>query len=415
MRSLSACLLVFLLLLAGCARGSSAVSAPSLEGSLTVRAPARVLASAPVAVAVERADAPDGLGVTLVAQGSYGARVYRATFARGAAAFVVPGEDTRQSGLVTLIATAGAARGEASLTISPRPPADPVTPQVGPRAVAADGQHWSMVAAIPFDDYGNPVAEGTPVEFRALHPDGTLERTTVAVSHLVAWQRVTSRTRAGRATVSVEAAGAHGPDATFEEIPGWPGAFGITASPAGVPADGRQLVTLRTDVIRDAFGNPMTDGTLVTFVVDTPGALPRFIPAYTIDGAAEAQFQAPEAPGEVMARATLFGVESRPLTLTFAPGPAVGTFPVAVQVNARDGLVAIDAGPLLGPIGQFVPDGTPVRFRITGPDGAAREVEALAEQGRAGVELRLAELSTGRYTVEASAGSGRGAAAFEAP
>lgn len=413
--ALSPYLLVFLLLLAGCARGAPAVSAPALTGRLVVRAPTEIHVSAPVPVEVARADAPEGMDVTLVAQGSYGARVYHAAFRAGRAALVIPGEDTRQSGIVTLIATAGAARGEASLAIRPGTPADPITPQVGPRSVVADGKHWSMVAAIPFDDYGNPVEDGTPVEVRVLHPDGALDRQIIAVTHLVAWQRLPSSTRAGRTTVSVTTQGAHGPDATFVEAPGWPVPFDLSASPADAPADGRQLVTLRTDIIRDAFGNPMLDGTLVTFVIDIPGSQPRFIPAYTIDGAAEGQLQAPDAPGEVAVRATLYGVESRPLTIAFAPGPAVGSFPVVAQVNARDGVVTVAAGPLLGPLDQFVPDGTLVRFRIVGPDGAARQVDGLAEQGRARIELRQAQLDAGAYTVEATAGSGRGTTTFVAP
>jgi hypothetical protein len=407
---------LLLALLAGCARANTPVPAtPTLDGALNIRAPATVPAGAAVPVEVERVEAPDGLVVALVAQGSYGARVYQAAFARGVARLQLPGEDTRESGTVALIATSGAARGEASVEILPGPPADAVTPLVGPRSIVADGQHQTMTVAVPFDDYGNPVAEGTPVEFRALHPGERLERQTGVVSHLVAWRRIVSGTRAGRTTVTAIARDAHGPDATYTEVPSWPAPFDLSASPADVPADGRQLVTLRTDVIRDRFGSAMLDGTLVTFVADLPGSEPRFIPAYTIDGAAEAQLQAPSAPATVTVRATLYGVESRPLRIAFAPGPAVGSFPMAAQVNARDGFVVITAGPLLGALGQFVPDGTPVQFRLTGPGGAVRAIPGQAEKGRARTELRLAELTPGAYAVEMTVGAGRGTTAFLAP
>ncbi|HEX5690957.1 MAG TPA: hypothetical protein VFX76_13180, partial [Roseiflexaceae bacterium] len=213
-------------------------------------------------------------------------------------------------------------------------------------------------------------------------------------------------------TVTVAAGEAHGPDATFDEVPHWPIPFGLNASPTHVPADGRQLITLRTDVIRDRFGNPMLDGTLVTFTADIPGSEPRLIPAYTIDGKAEAQLQAPDSPGEVTVRATLYGVESQALSLRFAPGPAVGAFEVVAQVNARDGFVTLQAGPLLGALGQFVPDGTPVRFRLTNPDGTASTVHGEAEKGRAAIELRLADLASGSYHVEVTVGAGSGAATF---
>ena len=226
---------------------------------------------------------------------------------------------------------------------------------------------------------------------------------------------VSSRTRAGRAVVSASVGDAHGPDATYDEVPTWPAPFGLSASPLNLPADGRQLLTLRTDLIRDRFGNPMIDGTLVTFVVEVAGSEPRFVPAYTVDGAAEAQLQAPTEPGTVTVRATLYGVDSRPLTLSFAAGPAVGTIVVKAQVNARDGFVALSAGPLLAALDQFVPDGTPVEFVLTGPGGAQQQFTALSETGRANIELRLSELPSGSYTVQVSAGAGQGQTEFVSP
>ncbi len=404
--------LALCLALGGCAGSAATAAAPALDGAVLVQAPAEVQAGAPAPVLLARPDAPDGLAASLVAQGSYGVRVYRAAFHKGQALFQIPGEDTRQAGLVTLIAQAGTARGHAQLRVLPGPPAEPLTPLVGPRAVIADGQHQAMVVAVPFDDYGNPMADGTPVEFRAQHPDGQIEQTTATVSHLVAWWSIASGTRAGHATLAASAGAAHGPDAGFDETPGWPVAFGLSASPAGVPADGHRLVTLRTEVIRDRFGNPMLDGTLVTFAAEMPDATRRFIPAYTIDGAAEAQLQAPATPGTATVRATLYGVESQPLALTFAPGPAVGVFALQAQVNARDGAVSLEAGPLLSALGQFVPDGTLVQFRLSGPDGSAQQASSSVLNGHARAELRLRDLQPGSYTAEAQAGSGHGSASF---
>jgi hypothetical protein len=59
-----------------------------------------------------------------------------------------------------------------------------------------------------------------------------------------------------------------------------------------------------------------------------------------------------------------------------------------------------------------VPDGTPVRFRLVGPGGAARTADAEAEKGRAAAELRLAELAPGAYRVEVTVGSGSGTTTF---
>lgn len=407
-----AALLLALLLLAGCARSATAPDQAPFSGELSLSVPPSVLASEPIPLEFAAA-APDGQAVTVVAQGSYGAGVYQTTINAGKAALLLPGEATKRSGALTLLATAGTARAEMVVEVLPGPPVDPVMPLVGPRSIIADGKHWTMAIAVPFDRYGNPVAENTPVEFQILHPGDNLETITVSTTNLLAWQRVWSTTAAGRTTVAVSAQGAHGPDATFLEVPDWPTSFGLSATPSSAPADGRQFLSLRSTVIRDRFGNAMVDGTLVTFVAEMAGSEPRFIPAYTIDGSAEALIQAPGQPGVMTVRATLYGVESRPLAITFTPGPAARDFPATAQVNARDGMITIAAGPMLGELGQFIPDGTLVLFHVTGPGGLKQTVEGMSEDGRASIELRLADMPPGAYTAEVVVGSGIGRATFE--
>lgn len=409
-----ASLLAALLLAAGCG-GRAPAAAPQLAGPLALSAPVAAPAGEPITVVAERADAPDGLAALLLAQGSYGPLLYRARFQGGRAEFRLPGEDTRVAGLVALTARAGGAEGRAELTITPGEPVDPVTPLVGPRTIIADGAHWGTAVAIPFDAHGNPVAEGTPVQFRLVRPDARAEAIDAPVRHLVAWGRIFSATAAGRTTVVVRAGEARGPEASLVETPGWPAPFTLSASPRGLPADGRQLVTLRTAPIADRYGNQMLDGTLVTFVAEAPGGAPRLIPAYTIDGVAEAQLQAPAEPGSVTVRATLYGVESLPLRLAFAPGPAVGAFPVRAAVDEASGTLLIEAGPLLGELGQLAHEGTVVRLSLAGPGGSARTLTAATADGRARLELRLAELAPGPYRLEARAGAGAGQAQFTVP
>jgi nucleotide-binding universal stress UspA family protein len=387
----------------------------ALAGTLPIDVVKTARVGDPITVTVGPVAAADGLPATLVMVGSYGPRVYRGAFAGGTARFVIGGGETRASGMATLVATAGAARGEATLTFAPDTPVDPITPLVGARSIAADAQHWSMSVMVPFDRFGNPVAEGTLVEVRALHPGDKLEQQQTEVRHMLAWARIYSKTRAGRTTVTASAAGKYGPEATFMEVPDWPAPFSIRANPTNVPADGRQFVTLRTDVIRDRYGNAMLDGTLVTFVVDTPSGQPRFIPTYTIAGAAETQLQAPREPGALTVHAEVYNAESRPLTLTFLAGPAVNVFPVEVQVDAENQALELIAGPMLGPQQQFIPDGTPVQFLLTDAAGQQTRVDAISDGGYARAAARLAFLQLGTYTVEVKIGAGHGKTTFHVP
>jgi hypothetical protein len=272
-----------------------------------------------------------------------------------------------------------------------------------------------MAVSVPFDRFGNPVANGTPVNMRALHPGDQLELKDTETRNLVAWSRIYSRTRAGRTTISMTAADKHGPDANFMEVPGWPVPFSLSASPTNLPADGRQLVTIRSDVIRDRYGNPMLDGTLVTFVVDTPQGQPRFIPAYTIDGVAKAQLQAPSEPGKLTVRAEIYDAESRPLEVSFADGPAINSFPVKAKVDATGQAIELTAGPMLGALQQFIPDGSEVEFLLIDAAGQHTRIEAISEGGYAHVVVRMAELPLGKYSAQATAGSGHGQLEFQLP
>jgi hypothetical protein len=191
----------------------------------------------------------------------------------------------------------------------------------------------------------------------------------------------------------------------------WPVPFNLSAEPSSLPANGQDLMTLRSEVITDRFGNIVPDGTLVTFIVTAPGGLPYRIPGYTVNGQAEAQLQAPIAPGLAKVRALVGQVESDVLLVTFTSGPALGTFPVVANVDPANGAVIIEAGPILGPLKQYIPDGTPVRFVVL-RENEVGEYTAVSENGIAKIEPRLVEFVPGDYTVNVTAGSGRGSTTF---
>ncbi len=165
------------------------------------------------------------------------------------------------------------------------------------------------------------------------------------------------------------------------EVPGWPVAYAVEADPQSMTGDGRLLLTLRTGLIRDRFGNELPDGTIVTFVLEDPAGKRRWVPGYTVDGVAEVTIQAADEPVAYQVWATTYGVESLPATITFTAGPAVGTFPLAADLHTPSGDLTLTAGPVLGPLSQYVPDGTSVRFEVADSLGLVQTVSGITDAG----------------------------------
>jgi len=272
-----------------------------------------------------------------------------------------------------------------------------------------------MTIVIPFDIFGNPIREGTPVQIVALHPGDVLDKKIVPVKHLLAWRRVYSRTKGGRTIIVSQIGQIHGFEGTLLEVPGWPVPFKISADPQPLPADGRQLTTLRSEIIRDKFGNVMPDGTIVMFVIEEPDGTRSFIPTYTIDGVATTPYQAPRIAGKMSMYATVLGVQSQAYTLVFTAGPAIGNFPVNVQNDPINHGYLLKAGPLLGRLGQYIPDGTPVYFQLINKTGRSYNLEGVSDAGYANVKIVKSLYEAGSYHIQVSAGSGQGTGNIRLP
>ena len=151
----------------------------------------------------------------------------------------------------------------------------------------------------------------------------------------------------------------------------------------------------------------------MTVLAEIPGQDRRSLPATTVDGRIYTTIQAPSQPGTMIVQAWIAGVASAPLLIEFTPGPAVQPILVVTQ-KAATGMTVI-AGPLVGQLGQFVPDGTAATFTITAPDGSMETVVAPADYGYARILLRQLTLLAGTYQVAVTAGTGQGVVTFVVP
>jgi len=385
--------------------------------TLRIEAPALLQAGAPLTILVHVTPATATNAILLTAQGTFGFLPQEQRPVAGVARFSLQLVQSRFAGAVRLRASSAGITATAELVITPGPAVDPILPLVGPRTIVVGGEQWTQVVATPRDGLDNPVAEGSPVTFRTQHPVAPLEMPETGVEtivaptqNLIAWTRIYSRDYAGPMRIAVNADFGHSPERVALVTPGLPQPFQLHADKVRTPADGRQLVRISSSQIRDRFGNVLLDGTSTLLLATMTTQDRRSLPATTIDGRIYTTIQAPSQPGVMQLQAWIAGVASEPLTLTFGAGPAVQPIGVVTKKIA-EGMLVI-AGPLVGDLGQFIPDGADVTFIITAPDGKLEEVIAPADYGYAQILLRRGALIDGEYQFSVTAGTGQGAITF---
>jgi len=407
----------------GCGGADAALPNPSPAvaiQTLQLTAPAQIAAGQPLTVVVQSQPVTATGTLLFTAFGSFGYLPQQAELVHGRAHFVVTPLYTQRAGQVHLVVRAGALDAAHDLTIVPGPPVDPLLPLVSPRSIVADGNHATMAVVAPRDVFQNPVADGTEVVVRVQHPilPGAEPATGLAIvrtrtQNLLAWAYLASRTQAGRMLIAATAGASHSPERFVLAVPGPPRPFTIVADRLTAPADGRQLVSVESEAIHDRYGNQLLDGTKVTLLAAMANGEIRTVPAITIDGRLYGSIQAPAQPGPLFVRAWIEGVSSNALRLTFTPGPAVQAIPLVTQLTTA-GLV-VRAGPLVGQLDQFVPDGTEVTFTLTAPDQTVTTVAVPADYGYAELLVRALTLQPGTYQIEVAAGTGTGRTTFLVP
>ena len=113
-------------------------------------------------------------------------------------------------------------------------------------------------AVYVFDVFHNLITSPTTVSFQLSVPTGAAQSRTVQTREGAAWTEMDSTSKEGNARFVAQ----DGPVSTsqvIQEVPGNP--CGLTMN---AHQDGGQI-QLQTDPLRDCSGNPVTDGTVVTF------------------------------------------------------------------------------------------------------------------------------------------------------
>ena len=296
--------------------------------------------------------------------------------------FILPDSVMIQSGLLDLSLFCNSKIiAEKQIFIKPHQPVEPLETFLGSKSIIADGgEHWSMITAIPADKFMNPVKANTPVSFEFHRPNESRESYNIPTGYLVSYKKIPSQQKIGKTIVSVKSGTATGKEKELLEIPGYPTSFNIETDELYLYADARQYFKLKTDIIRDQFGNIVIDGTLVYInIKDTDGSI-RQLTSYTIGGVARLMIQNPIKAGSMQISGSVYGdVDSNKLNITFQE--AAKDFKISFNFHTKE----LKIGPLIGSMGQYIADGAEVKVVL---NAQHKTLEAIVTEGYAKLNLK---------------------------
>ncbi len=282
--------------------------------------------------------------------------------------------------------------------------------------ITANGATSTIITATVTDGSGNPVLDGTLVDFAA--SSGELTMTSVPTTGGVASTTLRSTQTAGPVTVTASVNGVSSQPLIVTFSPGAPSQVILSATKTNLRAgDGRATITAQ---VLDAFGNSVPDTTQITFgAIPTTGGTFSQTTMTTVSGQAATEFIAGATPQLVTVTCEAIDPSETP------PLPVQGTLELNIAGSTpddiqllvspatapADGVSTITVRATLLQSGNPVADGTSVSFELVDNNGGAAAIRSRDLVTKDGQALALvASTAAGGATVRVTAPTGTAAA-----
>ncbi|MGB5700000.1 MAG: hypothetical protein WBM49_09135 [Muriicola sp.] len=266
---------------------------------------------------------------------------------------------------------------------------------LGPRSIYAGSTDYTMLVNVPTDSYDNPVMDGTPVQIKSqvLSNKESFETTT---KDLISWKRLYPVEKSGRMLVTANAGGSSTKELSVDIFPSQATGFDLYSRRNHEYADGNQIIIFETSVIKDMYGNTISDGTLVTFQITNAHGSKLKTNGTTINGIATARMLHPEVAENWKIEAYVTGfAKSDAILINFKP--AIQNYDLSISENDRTILV----GPILSFLDQLNPDGIAVEIKIADDKNKEFVVKRnMSVNGFTEFTLSREEFIAGEYMIE---------------
>ncbi|TDQ31082.1 hypothetical protein CLV82_1783 [Zeaxanthinibacter enoshimensis] len=271
---------------------------------------------------------------------------------------------------------------------------------LGPKRIFSGEEYKSMLVSIPTDKFDNPIAPGQSTEVHMRSTDGISTIPSVQ-EDLIVWTPIPGSNQAQQLKLAAVLPGSRSREQTLEVSPSVPMPFPVLSDTSRGFADGKELLQIRTGMVRDRYGNILADGTLVRFQVENSSGFKLFTEGKLINGMASAAMLHPTSPGSWKIEAVVGGVlSSEPLMVSFEM--AVTGYNLRQDQDIPGKLYVEQVS---GVMGQMIQDGFPVSISLKDPEfQLLLEKNMELEDGGLTVDLGSEKLSPGKYLLAVNIG-----------
>ncbi len=271
----------------------------------------------------------------------------------------------------------------------------------GPPSIIAGGIDFSMLVVIPTDTYDNPVKNNTEISINHQFLNN-IKKNTVFTDYLIGWKNIFSYDKSGRILINSVCNGVSSKEITTEVFPSNAIDFKIYASRIHKYADGNQITTFSTSIIKDEYGNIVSDGTHVYFIIEKPNNTFLKTSGNTVNGIATAKMIHPNVKEEWSIYSYVTGIaESDRINIKFTK--LFNEFKVNFSKNNR----MISIGPLKSFMNQLVPDGFITKLVLKKGDSIIDVKKELTIDGLTNFKLRKDFYENGTYSLILETGGNR--------
>ncbi|WP_347924038.1 hypothetical protein [Pontimicrobium sp. SW4] len=244
------------------------------------------------------------------------------------------------------------------INIAPKKEVATMETYIGPPSIEAGGIDYAMLVVIPTDVLDNPLPKNTIVNTKYQFLSNEIIEE-VKTEHLIAYKNIYSKQESGRILASSECLNTNSKEFTINVFPAIPTNFTITFKQPHNYADGNQITTFETSVIKDKQNNIVSDGTYVEFFITNEKGNRLKTSGTTINGIATARMIHPDYSAQWQIKAFIDGIaESNIIAVNYKQ--VITDFNVVFSKNNR----LITIGPLQSFMKQLIPDGLQVKLNI---------------------------------------------------